>query len=140
MLTNLIDDPDEYQLISNTAFFETARYLSVLNKRFAQKSRLPEERVMELFHKFPRFASLAAARLHRPNPPTSLIATPRVSRRYLPPFEGALPRPAPEERPVFDGQLPPGPGWLEGPRPPFPPLPVAPPLLPPLLPFAITYP
>ena len=36
---------------------------------------------------------------------------------------GAFPRLPPEGFPVVEGQLPPGPGWLEGPRPPplFPP-------------------
>tara|TARA_Y100000590_G_C15046349_1_gene760864 strand:- start:334 stop:504 length:171 start_codon:yes stop_codon:yes gene_type:complete len=36
-------------------------------------------------------------------------------------LDGAFPRPPPDGAPVVLGQLPPGPEWLDGPRPPLEP-------------------
>lgn len=49
--------------------------------------------------------------------PTSRGSRP-LAKVYLP-LAGPFPRPPPEGLPVVLGQFPPGPGWLEGPRPPL---------------------
>ncbi len=54
------------------------------------------------------------ARLTR-RPPAGGLLT--LIAHYFP-LEGPLPRLPPDGLPVVLGQLPPGPGWLDGPRPP----------------------
>ena len=49
--------------------------------------------------------------------PASLESRP-LAKAYLP-LVGPFPRPPPEGLPVVLGQFPPGPGQLEGPRPPL---------------------
>lgn len=63
MLSKLIDEPSEVQLVDNAVMFEASWYLGELYKRMVQQSQLSEERGTQLFDRFPRFADLAISRL-----------------------------------------------------------------------------